>query len=158
MIHDSSFIWFMSFFEMVLRMVSLMFRFILKQFKIFNSIIISFMVNMVYNFTRFKIATKMFFHNIISFRNIPKFISFWVSMNKDINISFFSFKLTAFPFRMLRTNTMSPIAFYRTKFSLGVPIFQRSSLFLIDSFTTIKTFSGFHNKNIITNNLKSGLL
>jgi len=53
-------------------------RCIRKQHKIFDSIIVFYLVDMMYNFSFFKKPSKMFFHSDYVSSNVPSFIGSWM--------------------------------------------------------------------------------
>ncbi len=71
----------------------------LQKFKIINSIIRSYFINMMNNFRIKKISSDFLFHYQSMLSNITSRISFWMRWVADKNISI-SFKFATFPVRM----------------------------------------------------------
>ena len=92
-----------------------------KQFKVFNPIIIFNTINMMNNFLRGKIPTKMFLHNKAVFKDIF-FFSKWMSWKKNQYIATF-YLFATFPvimFIAFRKNVCYGrfnISFFKTSFS-----------------------------------------
>lgn len=69
-------------------------RLVFTKFKVFNFIIHSVTVNMVYNFFWFQKSTKIFFHNQSVFGNISSFLSKWMVWLKNHFISTIGYQPT----------------------------------------------------------------
>lgn len=100
-----------------------MFTFTLDKFEVFYSIIKSITVNVVDNFCRFKVSTKVFFHYKSMLSNIPTYIGEGVFMcpNESISASNMS---TTFPpkaiFGRHNLTLVSVLTFIRTRFTTSV--------------------------------------
>ncbi len=76
--------------------------FIIEQFKIFKSIILLVVIDMVYTLRWLKKSFKFFFHNQSMFSNISTFGSKWMRFVQNIYIPIFSIRVsTIFPIPML---------------------------------------------------------
>lgn len=86
---------------------------IYKQFQIFNTIVRTITIDMVNNFSRFKITFNTFFHYQTMFSNITILISKWMFRHKNSNISIMSFSNSTFPKRMFFSQMGSAYFLFR---------------------------------------------
>ena len=105
-------------------MIQKMGTFVGKQLKISYGVILYVAVNMMYNFSRIKISSDMFFYNYMTFKNIPCFCRKWMVRFKYIFISIH--KSATFKIRSLMSFEGSAnflTMFFRVFSSLGCKSF-----------------------------------
>jgi hypothetical protein len=103
-----------------------------KQFKVFYSVVVRLFVNMMNYFLRFKITTKMFFHDKAMFKNI--FITIKRMFGRiNSGISLFVSCLSAFPIRIIATYTELWISFKKILSSFAYIFFMlcRKAIFIM---------------------------
>jgi hypothetical protein len=115
----------------------MMFTFISKQFKIFNSIIISNLIKMMNSFTRLKRSFKMFLHYETMLKNVATTIARWMSWQVDKNISLRNFSSISTIVKALRRTILFSSSFKLKRVSPKSFLANRTS----DSRVNVDTFS-----------------
>jgi hypothetical protein len=99
-----------------------------KQCEIFNSVIVSNFIYMMYNFSRLKISFNMLFHDKAVFRNPTLVSSVWVFWRKHFNVTSAIFYSSSNPITIFRTFIFSFHTYTYPELMLLRELFPKMSL------------------------------